>query len=118
MTHRPLVRPACTPAILRFQQRVEGLGHVEHSMNEYHVDDSAETLMVDDVRDDLLIRMKLAYPEMQCERPGESTPATGVVGPSSQVVKRGIGWPWRRRGPWNGFKKADIPQHNAEYAGR
>ena len=74
MTHRPLVRPACTPAILRFQQRVEGLDHIERSMDEYHVDDRNETLMVDDVRDNPSIRMRLAYPEMQCElhpRPGE-----------------------------------------------
>ena len=71
-------------------------------MDEYHVDDRNETLVVDDVRDDPLIRMRLVYPEMQCElhpRPGESTHATDVVGPSSRVVKRGIGWPWRRRGP-------------------
>ena len=67
MTYRPLVRPACTPAILRFQQRVENLVHVERSMNEYHVDDINETVMVDGVRDDPLIRMRLAYPEMQCE---------------------------------------------------
>ena len=67
MTYHPRVRPACTPTILRFQQGVEGLDRVERSMNEYHVDDSKETVMVDGVRDDPLIRMRLAYPEMQCE---------------------------------------------------
>ena len=50
MTYRLLVRPTCTPVILHVQQRVEGLDHVERSMNEYYVDDSNETLMVDGVR--------------------------------------------------------------------
>ena len=63
MTYSPRICPACTPAILRFQERVEGLDHVDRSMNEYHVDDSKETV----VRDDPLIRMRLAYPKMQCE---------------------------------------------------
>ena len=67
MAYRALVRPACTPAILRFQQRVEGLDHVERSMNEYHVDDSNETVMVDVVWDDPLIRIRSAYPAMQYE---------------------------------------------------
>ena len=60
MTYRPRVRPACTLAILRFQQGVERLDHVERSMNEYPVDGSKETVMVDGVRDDPLIRMRLA----------------------------------------------------------
>ena len=47
-----------------FQQRAEGLDHVERSMDEYHVDDSNEAPMVDDVRDDPLISMRLAYPGM------------------------------------------------------
>ena len=59
-----LVRPACTHAILQFQQGVEGLDHVERSMNEYYADDSKETVMVGD---DPLIKMRLAYPEVQCE---------------------------------------------------
>ena len=50
MTYRPLVRPTCTPVILHVQQRMEGLDHVERSMNEYYVDDSNETLVVDGVR--------------------------------------------------------------------
>ena len=50
MKYRPLVRPTCTPAILHVQQHMEGLDHVGRSMNEYYVDDSNETLMVDGVR--------------------------------------------------------------------
>ena len=67
MAHLALVRPACTHGILQFQQGVEGLDHVERSMNEYHVDDSNGTLMVDVFRDDPLIRMRSAYPAMQYE---------------------------------------------------
>ena len=52
ITYHPRIRPACTPASLRFQERVEGLDHVDRSMNECHVDDSDETVMVDGVRDD------------------------------------------------------------------
>ena len=76
--------------MFRFQQRAEDLDRVERSMDEYPVDDGNETLMVNGVRDDPLIRMRLVYPEMQCElhlHPGESTPATGVVGPSSRVLE-------------------------------
>ena len=90
MTYRPLVRLVCTPTLLRFQRRVEGLDHVEYSKDEYHVDDSKGTLMVDGVRDDPSIRLRLAFPEMQCElhpSPGESTPVTGAVGPSSRVLE-------------------------------
>ena len=58
-------------------------------MNEYPVDDDKETVMIDRVRDDPLIRMRLAYPEMQCEQHliYESTLATGVISPSSRVVE-------------------------------
>ena len=60
MTYRPLGRPTRTAAILWYQQRAEG-----RASNEF--DDNIEILMVDGVRDDHLIQMRIAYPEMQCE---------------------------------------------------